>query len=266
MLLAATCCSWALDDAKKKESPPSKEQPSSLAEQIKKLETEIEEKRNELIKKVQATKDQDERAKIIKEFRELQTSSGPRLLELARKQPQDPAAFGALKSVIDMGGSPKDRKEVLKLLAEHHAKTAGIGDLAMQLAYDEDPSAVAFLEDVSKRNSNHDDQGKVLFVLGMIRKNKAANDDTKEEERARATAEATKAFEAVRDKFADVKTGRGRTLGKMAAGYIVGLKNIERLHVGKEAPDIEGQDLDGKPFKLSDYRGKVIFLDYWAHW
>src|SRR5580765_3370097 len=36
--------------------------------------------------------------------------------------------------------------------------------------------------------------------------------------------------------------------------------------VGKEVPDIEGEDLDGKPFKLSDYRGKVVMLTFWGNW
>jgi hypothetical protein len=35
---------------------------------------------------------------------------------------------------------------------------------------------------------------------------------------------------------------------------------------GKPAPEIEGKDLDGVPFKLSDYRGKVVLLDFWGHW
>lgn len=36
--------------------------------------------------------------------------------------------------------------------------------------------------------------------------------------------------------------------------------------VGKVAPDIRGKDLDGKKFKLSDYRGKVVLLDFWGNW
>jgi len=36
--------------------------------------------------------------------------------------------------------------------------------------------------------------------------------------------------------------------------------------VGQMAKDIEGEDIDGKPFKLSDYRGKVVLLDFWGHW
>jgi hypothetical protein len=40
----------------------------------------------------------------------------------------------------------------------------------------------------------------------------------------------------------------------------------EGLQVGQLAPEIEGEDLDGVPFKLSDYRGKVVVLDFWGTW
>jgi hypothetical protein len=38
------------------------------------------------------------------------------------------------------------------------------------------------------------------------------------------------------------------------------------LCVGTAAPEIVGEDIDGVPFKLSDYRGKVVFLDFWGNW
>jgi cytochrome oxidase Cu insertion factor (SCO1/SenC/PrrC family) len=38
------------------------------------------------------------------------------------------------------------------------------------------------------------------------------------------------------------------------------------LDVGKLAPEIEGEDIDGQKFKLSEYRGKVVLLDFWGHW
>lgn len=44
------------------------------------------------------------------------------------------------------------------------------------------------------------------------------------------------------------------------------LFEAEHLAIGLVAPDIEGPDLDGVPFKLSDYRGKVVLLDYWGDW
>jgi peroxiredoxin len=41
---------------------------------------------------------------------------------------------------------------------------------------------------------------------------------------------------------------------------------MRHLAVGREAPDIEGADQDGKRFKLSDYRGKVVLLDFWSEY
>lgn len=40
----------------------------------------------------------------------------------------------------------------------------------------------------------------------------------------------------------------------------------EGLEVGNLAPEITGTDLDGQTFSLSDYRGKVVMLDFWGHW
>ena len=36
--------------------------------------------------------------------------------------------------------------------------------------------------------------------------------------------------------------------------------------VNNLAEEIDAEDVDGKRFKLSDYRGKVVFLDFWGDW
>jgi cytochrome c biogenesis protein CcmG, thiol:disulfide interchange protein DsbE len=40
----------------------------------------------------------------------------------------------------------------------------------------------------------------------------------------------------------------------------------ELLAVGKQAPDFDLTDLNDKPQRLSDFRGKVVFLNFWATW
>ena len=41
---------------------------------------------------------------------------------------------------------------------------------------------------------------------------------------------------------------------------------IGHLDVGQVAPNFKATDQDGKTFQLSDYRGKVVVLDFWGFW
>lgn len=38
------------------------------------------------------------------------------------------------------------------------------------------------------------------------------------------------------------------------------------VEVGLRAPDIEGTDAEGKPIRLSQFKGKIIALDFWGYW
>ena len=51
--------------------------------------------------------------------------------------------------------------------------------------------------------------------------------------------------------------------GQRAAGQLF---RFENLQVGKPLPEIDALDLDDKPVKLADYRGKVIVLQFWGLW
>ncbi len=60
--------------------------------------------------------------------------------------------------------------------------------------------------------------------------------------------------------------GRPGAAAKGAAAPRPTGPRVEGLAVGNLAPDIENEDLDGETFKLSDYRGKVVMLDFWGNW
>src|SRR5262249_39229914 len=82
------------------------------------------------------------------------------------------------------------------------------------------------------------------------------------------SAEGEKYLTRVQKEFGDVVYGRmwgGKpaTLGQMA-GYALFEANC--LVIGKPAPETAAQDLDGKAVKLTDLKGKVVILDYWATW
>lgn len=89
------------------------------------------------------------------------------------------------------------------------------------------------------------------------------------------SAEDEKLLEQIVDEFGDIPLlprwapaeararRAGRTLAESAQASLFARRN---LGVGKVAPEIEGQDVDGKPMRLSDYRGKVVMLVFWGTW
>ena len=41
---------------------------------------------------------------------------------------------------------------------------------------------------------------------------------------------------------------------------------FKKINVGMAIPDFTAQDINGKPFKFSDTKGKLVLLDFWASW
>lgn len=77
-------------------------------------------------------------------------------------------------------------------------------------------------------------------------------------------AELLELLRTIQSEHADVVHPFQRAkFGELAAGMQF---VIEHLQVGCPVPEIEGEDLDGVPFRLSDYKGKVILLDFWGNW
>jgi len=52
-----------------------------------------------------------------------------------------------------------------------------------------------------------------------------------------------------------------RTLGGQAADD---LDRIRHLRIGQPAPELVGEDVDGTPIRLGDFRGKVVVLSFWS--
>ena len=77
--------------------------------------------------------------------------------------------------------------------------------------------------------------------------------------------DADELFQKARSYFAEM-ANKFSDNSALATQFKDALYLLEKLSIGKVAPEIEGEDLDGKHFKLSDYRGKVVVLDFWGNW
>jgi hypothetical protein len=74
--------------------------------------------------------------------------------------------------------------------------------------------------------------------------------------------EREKLYETVLKSYADVEI-EGSTLVEPAKRELF---IIRHLSIGRVAPNIEGEDIDGVKFTLTDYRGRVVLLDFWGDW
>ena len=55
-------------------------------------------------------------------------------------------------------------------------------------------------------------------------------------------------------------------IGGMAAADILPIVGRSAVKLGEPAPDFQLRDLEGRLVTLSDFRGKVVLLNFWATW
>jgi hypothetical protein len=197
-----------------------------------------------------AAKDDAARAKLVEEKYPRPSKYAPRVVAFVDRNPDDPAAVDALVWLATRADGPDALKPALERLSRHHLKSEKIGPVCQRLGYNTDASAQAFLAKVMEGSPHRDVRGTACFAMGQSLLN------------ANKGPEAEKRFEEVVEKYADVQGGRG-TLGESAKSQLFEARN---LVTGKVAPEIEGEDVEGVRFKLSDYRGKVVVLDFWGDW
>ncbi len=68
-------------------------------------------------------------------------------------------------------------------------------------------------------------------------------------------------YDRVVEQYADFEGKRDRLAERAAQSLFL----LRDLAVGKPAPEVDGPDVDGKPLKLSDHRGKVVVLTFSVH-
>jgi thiol-disulfide isomerase/thioredoxin len=185
-----------------------------------------------------------------------------RFLALAEKYPQDPVAVDALIRAAQLGTRSEVSEKALTVLGRDHLDDPKMAGLCSTLAYSKWQGADKLLAALMEKHSRRDVRAQACFSLAKRYREQAAA-ATQPEEREKAVKNAEALYQTVVAKYADVAFGRNRTLGPVAQ---TALDEIQRLAVGRPAPEIDGLDVDGKAFKLSDYRGKVVVLDFWGHW
>ena len=141
-------------------------------------------------------------------------------------------------------------------------KPASVALLCQRLHYTTDSERL--LRVLYTRGKRDEVRGVACLVLAQVLRRSADGLATRDAKAAaKMHQESEKLFEEAIDKYADVKTAFDGTVGRKAKNELFDLRY---LSVGKAAPEVKGTDQDGKPFKLSDYKGKVVLLDFWSEY
>jgi hypothetical protein len=269
------------------DSPP--KPAGTPAEQYKALVAEFTKSMADFMKEYQAAKP-EERQKLFKEKYPNPDKFADRFLALAEKHPKDGAAVDALVWVVSNSrnaakGGP--REKALGLLKREYLQSDKLGPLCASMSRSFDKESRELLQTVLDKNPNAGVKAAACLALatnfqsraslakrfktqpamakayeGMLGKEGVEEIEKKGEEGLKK--DAVKYLERVVKDFPDAKDEKGNPLGKEAKNKIDGI--LHPVEVGKAAPEIAGEDTDGKAFKLSDYKGKVVLLDFWGNW
>jgi hypothetical protein len=171
----------------------------------------------------------------------------------AAKSLDDPSAPKLLAwaySSSMYGPSPQIGEEAARLLIEKFVDDDALATVCQNVGSRGGAKWVKPLRDVLEKSKNRKVLAAAHFGLGTHLKSKEGAD---------AQSEAEKHFDTIVKDFAT----DAKPLAEQAKGE---LREIRLLGLGKTIPEIEGEDLQGKSFKISDYRGKVVLLDFWGFW
>jgi vacuolar-type H+-ATPase subunit H len=244
--------SWGQDVPKKDEKKP-----PSAKEQYAALLKDFSAQQREIITEAQKAKG-EEQQKIIQKYRGLGTDFAEKFYKLAEDNPKDPVAADALAWVVqnDTGG-PLHQKAVDRLVEKYPDHDA-LERVCQSLGRGRSPDAAATLKKILGKATKPRVKAAAALALGRSLSDRIDSLGDKPAEADKVAAEAEKYFTQVID------LGKDNEAVKKDAERL--LNALRTLRVGKEAPDIKGADLDGKEFKLTDYRGKVVLLDFWGNW
>lgn len=226
------------------------DKPDAAAE-LKKLEAEYSRERDAYLNALRAAKSAEERVRV--EEKDPDPLFLPRFRELARRAKGTSPAAMALLTVFEIASSRDDAdamEDALKEMVASHLDSPRVEEMAVAVASANPHAGLdALLRRIGEKSPHRGARAAAWLGLGQ----RLLNGEPK----ADRAAEGRRLLESVTKDFADTsyaKTAEGR------------LFQMDHLQIGKTAADFEAKDQDGKAFKLSDYRGKVLVVDFWGFW
>jgi hypothetical protein len=238
----------------------------------------------------------DEYQALVDEYREVRRPRefAEKFLALAAKYARDTVAVDALAWVLINDSTGPAAPRAADLLVKDHLASTKLGQWCQRIGQTQSLPAQRLLAAATEKSPHREVRAQACFHLAALLQQHSANaallkglsdgqgDEKNRDERKRieqffgeeytkhvaaldpdkVARQREELLETILKSYADVKLPRG-TMGEVAKRELF---DIRHLSIGRTAPEIEGEDLGGVKFKLSEYRGKVVLLDFWGHW
>jgi hypothetical protein len=251
-----------LDDPK-----PGGAQPQSRADRLQALKDEQAKPMAEYRKAIESAKTTEEKQAAATEYSQKLVATRAKVAEqalaLAQEDPKDDVGFEALKLLMTVA-DVRSRDKARAMVLEHHLANPNLESIVQTLARQGRGYDVTLLRTLVEKSPAKPVKAMAAYLLAQNVQKETEGPAIKDAEIEVKQAEAIKAFEQLAADYGDVRMASLRgTVGDAARTAI---EEIKKSPVGKVTPEIEAEDIDGVTFKLSDYRGKVVLLDFWGHW
>lgn len=184
----------------------------------------------------------------------------PRLMKIVEANPADPGAVRALCWLATQANGTPESGKAVELIGTRYAGSAGVWEAAQQLYRTPRPQAEPVLRAIIKANTHEQDRCAAMQALATVLFNASENVNTPAGKADRD--EAKQLFQDIVANYPQTTVNGFKPADQSAAV----LFEMENLAIGCTVPEIEGKDVNGDKFKLSDYRGKNVLIVFWGSW
>lgn len=243
-------------DAHKAQAVAAQAAAPSAATKLKALIERYEKEHSEVIAAYQKATTDEERSKILAGL----PGAGyiPEFRALAEEGRGTETAAQAWLWVLQLADEDKATAwNAVQTLLEEHMQSPLMAQLTDQLRYASyqhgEAPVIEALRAIVAESPHEKARAGALFTLGAVLL------ESKDEANKK---EGRNCFEAVISEYDEVAY-RSSTYKAAAEGFLYELDNLQ---IGMAAPDFESIDENGVKWKLSDYKGKVVVVDFWGFW
>jgi hypothetical protein len=183
-------------------------------------------------------------------------------------------------------GQESPQAKAIALLLRDHLQSDRLGETCKRVNFGFRQECETFLRTVLTESPHREVQGQAClrlaqFLAGLVEKLDSMKEQPElvrrceglfgkdyiaalqRQDHVTVMKEAEALYERASVEYGDVKLPYDETVGGVAQ---MDLFDIQHLAVGKMAAEIDGEDQDSRPFRLSDYRGKVVLLYFWSEY